>query len=191
MSKQNTLMRPDPRSSPDAPGAAATRAGRVRLAGYGVGIALVVWVALLGIRLFQAWRGAPAAPSEASQPSQGKAPASWQRPVVSSDGLVDNSGVRLVQVAVTGGGGLIDLRYQVVDPDKAAAVHGTDTPPLLIEKTTGLIVDQLLMGHSHTGQYQAGVTYYLIFENPGNLVQPGSKVSILLGNSEVDDVTVQ
>jgi hypothetical protein len=83
------------------------------------------------------------------------------------------------------------LRFQVVDPDKAAALHDEKTPPALIDETTGVLVDQLLMGHSHTDSFRAGQTYYLIFENPGNLVQSGSKVSVLLGNAEVDHVDVR
>lgn len=118
-------------------------------------------------------------------------PVSLERPVVTESGLVERSGVRLVQVAITGGGGLIDLRFQVVDPDKANAVHEEDNPPTIVDEATGLVVNQLLMGHNHSGPFTAGQTYYLIFENPGNIVQSGSKVSILLGDAEVDNIIIK
>jgi len=91
-----------------------------------------------------------------------------------------------------GGGGLIDLRYQVFDPDKANALHNKRTPPALVEEQTGLVVNRLLMNHAvHKGPLKAGVTYYLVFNNPGNLVRRGSMVTVLLGNAEVQHVVVR
>jgi hypothetical protein len=162
----------------------------VRLAGIGLGVLLVIGLAALGFWLATALKAQPPA-ADSSEPVQAKAPFVWQRPVVSEDELVDKVGVRLMQVAATGGGGLIDLRFQVIDPEKAFAVHDESSPPVIIDEASGLVVDQLLMGHNHSGPYQPGVTYYLVFENPGNLVQPGSQVSVLLGNVEVDHVTVR
>jgi hypothetical protein len=102
--------------------------------------------------------------------------AQWQRPVVSAAGC-HRSGVRLVYAAVTGGN-FVELRYQVVDPDKAVVIHDDTKPPVIVDDATGVVVDQLLMGHSHTGSFNAGQTYYLIFENPGNLVQRGTGCNI-------------
>jgi len=105
--------------------------------------------------------------------------------------LAERSGVRLVQVAVTGGGGLLDVRYQVVDPNKAVTVHENQTPPALIDERTGLVLDRLLMGHAHKGELKPAVTYYLVFENTGNWVRRGSKVSVLLGDAQVENVVVK
>jgi hypothetical protein len=111
--------------------------------------------------------------------------------VVSAAGLAARSGVKITQVAVTGAGGLIDLRYQVLDPDAANALHDPATPPAVVDERTGLVVHELLMSHSHTGPFKAGVTYYLVFNNPGNWVHRGSKVVVLLGNAQVEDVVVR
>jgi hypothetical protein len=118
-------------------------------------------------------------------------PVAWQRPVVSPAGLAERSGVKLTRLAVTGGGGLLDLRYQVVDPDKAVALHGRQVPPALVDERTGLVVNELLMNHSHHGTYKAGVTYYLVFNNPGNWLRRGAMVTVLLGDAEVQHVVVR
>ena len=110
---------------------------------------------------------------------------------VSVAGLVERSGVRVVRVAASGGGGLLDLRFQVVDPDRAAAVHDADTPPALVDESTGGVIASLFMGHSHHGRLKAGVTYYLVFENPGNLVRRGDRVSVVLGRARLPHVRVQ
>ena len=117
-------------------------------------------------------------------------PVAWGRPAVSPDGLVQRSGVRITRVAVTGAGGLVDLRFQVVDPDRAHTLHGPGTPPALVDERTGLVLSHLLMNHSHSGDYRPAVTYYLVFENTGNWVKRGGKVTVLLGDAQVEHVVV-
>lgn len=112
-------------------------------------------------------------------------------PLVTPAGLVQRSGVRVVRVAVTGDGGLVDLRYQVLDAEKAVAVHDTARPPLLIDERTGGIVGRLYMGHSHNQPPKLGLTYYLIFENPGELLRPGGRVTVRLGDARLPHVRVQ
>jgi hypothetical protein len=119
-----------------------------------------------------------------------KVPVSWQRPLVSADSLVQHSGVQITQVAVTGDGGLVDLRFKVVDPERANSLHDPATPPAVVDENSGLVVHELFMNHSHTGPYKAGVTYYLVFVNPGNWVHHGSRVSVMLGNAQVEHVLV-
>lgn len=115
----------------------------------------------------------------------------WARPIVDADGLAQRSGVRVSLVAVTGAGGLVDLRYQVLDPNAASAVHDPANPPAVVDERTGLVVQNLLMNHAHSGAYRAGATYYLVFENPGNWVRRGAKVTVLLGNARLEHVTVR
>ncbi len=144
--------------------------------------ALFAWGAMEGLREHKA-----AAP-EAVAPN---VPPQWQRTPVTAKGLEQATGVRIVQVAVSGDGGLLDLRFQVVDPNLAAAIHDQSNPPAIVDETTGLVANSLLMGHSHSSPFNAGVTYYLIFENPGNLISRGGTVSVLLGDAQVEHVQVQ
>ena len=175
------------RSPAPGPKASTAPSGRwwVRPAGYVAGAALTVVAVTLAFSFFS---GRPDE-REASRPRAATL-VRWQRPVVSEAGLAERSGVRIQHVAVSGGGGLVDLRFQVVDPDKAATVHDLATPAAVVDESTGLVVNQLLMGHSHTAPFKPGVTYYLVFENPGNLVHRGSDVSVLLGNAQVEHVVV-
>jgi hypothetical protein len=104
--------------------------------------------------------------------------------------MAGRSGVRVVRVAATGGGGLLDLRYEVVNPDVAAVVHDPKTPPALVDERSGLVIGQLLMGHMHKGQSKAGLTYYLVFLNPGDAVRRGDRVSVVLGGARLQHVRV-
>jgi hypothetical protein len=129
-------------------------------------------------------------PDNGAKGTDSKVPVAWQRPVVTGDGLAQQSGVNIAQVAVTGDGGLVDLRFRVVDPERADTLHDQNTPPAVVDEQTGLVVHELFMDHSHTGPYKAGVTYYLVFNNPGNWVHHGSRVTVLLGNAQVEHVLV-
>ena len=149
------------------------------------GVVLVLAAAAITYRVF-----APS-PGESEPASSSTAvPQDQSRPVVSPDGLVARSGVRLVHVAVTGGGGLLDLRFQVVDPDKASSIHDKATPPAIVDEATGIVADELFMGHAHEGTFRPAVTYYLVFENPGDIVKRGGSVTVLLGDAQVQHVVV-
>ena len=134
--------------------------------------------------------GIPLLLSQLSRTS-GQTQAAYSFPRVTPAGLVERSGVRVVRVAVSGEGGLLDLRYQVVDAEKAQSVHESATPPLLIDERTGGVVRQLLMGHIHSSPPKVGLTYYLIFNNPGDLVRRGGRVTVQLGDARLAHVPVQ
>jgi hypothetical protein len=183
MSGRSSLTRAEPGTGSAAP---ARRGrfrlpGRVRIAGFLAGVLIAAGIGVLALWL----------PQRSSGQTSAEPPPQWQRPAVSASGLAERSGVRLVRVAVTGGGGLLDLRYQVVDPSKAVAVHEAKTPPAIIDERTGLVLNRLLMGHAHHGQLKAAVSYYLIFENTGNWVRRGSEVTVLLGDAQVEHVVVK
>ena len=160
----------------------------LRLAGLITGAVLVLAAAIL------LWPGrseqsSPSLPAATTNPSASVSPI-WARPQVGMDELIQRAGVTITQVAVTGGGGLVDLRYRVIDPNAAASLHDPATPPALIDEQSGLVVRDLVMNHSHTGPFHQGETYYLVFENPDNWIHRGSKVTVLLGAVEVRRITV-
>jgi hypothetical protein len=155
---------------------------RVKLLGAASGVALVA-AGLAGASLVShLTRGSPAAAED--RPATQPVP-----PIVSAARLAQTKGVRIVHVAVSGAGGLGDLRFLVLDADWAAGVHAA--APVMVDERTGAVVDQLLMGHSHKGALRAGQTYYLIFENPGNLVRRGGRVTVALGGARVRHVRVE
>ncbi len=118
-------------------------------------------------------------------------PATWQRPALGADALAATVGVRLSQLALTGGGGLIDLRLLVVDAQLAEALHDPATPIAIVDEATGVVANSMLMGHSHSDKFQPGHVYYFVLENPGNVIQRDAKVSVLLGGAELDHVEVR
>ncbi|MEU7875204.1 hypothetical protein [Dactylosporangium sp. NPDC049140] len=178
-------VRPGRKPTPASPAPRPRRWGSGRTRWFGVLAGVLVTILVVGLVLWLSHAFGSGANQTASN-----VPASWQRPVVTADALMERSGVKITQVAVTGDGGLVDLRYKVVDAARANTLHDPSTPPAVVDEESGLVVHQLLMDHSHTGPYKTGVTYYLVFNNPGNWVHHGSRVSIMLGNAQVEHVPV-
>ena len=182
MSGRSSLTRAEPGTGSVSPRRGRFRPpGRVQIAGFLAGVLIAAGIGALALWL----------PQRSNGQASADPPPQWRRPAVSAPGLAERSGVRLVRVAVTGGGGLLDLRYQVVDPNKALTVHEARTPPAIIDESTGLVLNRLLMGHAHQGQLKPAVSYYLVFENTGNWVHRGSQVTVLLGDAQVEHVVVK
>ncbi len=81
---------------------------------------------------------------------------------------------------------------QLARPRALRAASTTSTiRPASSTPRVGLVANSLLMGHSHTDPFKAGETYYYILENPGNVIQRGSQVSVLPGDAEVDGADVR
>ena len=105
--------------------------------------------------------------------------------------FVERTGVRVIRVAVAAGGGMIDLRYQVVNPDKAVIVHDKAKPPAVVDERTGQVLNRPWMDMSHAGELHAGVTYYELLVNSGGLVKPGGPVSVVIGGARLEHLIAQ
>lgn len=167
-------------------GRSLARGGLIGVRGAGVIIGVALVVAVVAAALL--WL--PGLHHPVDREPASRVPVSWQRQIVRAEDLPDRLGVRLVRVSVSGGGGLIDLRYQVVNPDQALAIHDDAQPPAVVDERSGLVVSDLFMGHAHKGDLKPAVTYYLVFNDPGGWIRRGDQVSVLLADVEVAHVTV-
>lgn len=106
--------------------------------------------------------------------------------------FTDVTGVRILRVFATAGGGMIDVRYQVIDPDKAIIIHDTQNPPQLMNEATGQLIDRPFHDHSSGTQLRAGGAYQEILVNEGGVIKPGDSVTIIIGgNARLEHVPVQ
>jgi hypothetical protein len=97
-------------------------------------------------------------------------------------------GVRFSFLAVTASGGMVELRYRVIDEDRAANFgHYTETAPMLIDGDTGKIVDVTIMGlHNH--RVEPGRTYYVLYRNTDGAIKSGRPVTIQIGDLALEHV---
>ena len=108
-----------------------------------------------------------------------------------STAIEERYGIRFSFLASTAAGGLIDLRYRIVDADKAKDFgHYTETSPMLIAEDTGAILSVTKHGlHNH--RVQPGLVFHVLFRNTGNAIQPGKRVTIQVGDLQLKHVVVQ
>jgi hypothetical protein len=89
---------------------------------------------------------------------------------------------------VTAKGGMVELRYRVIDEGKAANFgHYTETAPMLVAEDTGKIVDVTIMGlHNH--RVEPGRTYYVLYRNTDNAIESHRPVTIAIGDLKLEHV---
>jgi hypothetical protein len=136
-----------------------------------VSLVLALAAIVLAVLLARGWR--PQATNATTSPTSGIA----TMPV--SAEIEATYGIRFTGVDVTAGGGMIQIRYQVLDSAKTEAIHGTDLAPVIVDSHGITYADPGMAGHSHVGKTQAaGTTDYILLANAQGGVTAGSIVTI-------------
>lgn len=103
-----------------------------------------------------------------------------------SQEIEDKFGVRFTFMAVIADGGMIDLRFRIIDPAKAANFgHYTETSPRLIAEDSGLTIDTTVMGLHHH-EMEVGRVYYVLYRNTANAIKPGDLVTIAIDDMKIE-----
>lgn len=162
-----------------APSAIATRRALVALAllllaafGY-----FVVWAVTV-----------PAAPRYVASP----APIDRTEVTQSPKRFAALTGLEVRWVAESGDGGILDLRYRVVDEKKASAHKSHQSVPAIIDLASGEALATQWMGHAHpVYSFQPDRNYWMLFLNPGGMVERGDLVAVRLGHARLTGVQVR
>lgn len=140
----------------------------------GVGLALLCLLALAG------WMIASQVTGDLAQRRQAEAIASFE----------EETGIRVLRIVRTAGGGIIDLQYQVVDPDKALIIHDDERPPMMMDEKSNLVFANPFHEHADRELHTA-VTYHTLIMNGAGLLKPGSKVTLRVGDALLEHLVVQ
>lgn len=105
--------------------------------------------------------------------------------------IEERYGIHITMLAITAGGGVVDFRFQVVDPEKATNyMQGPyEELPVLIVEENGTRIDP--RPHTHHINYEFGRTYYHIYRNPGGVVERGTSVTVVLGDLRLNNIIVR
>jgi len=104
-------------------------------------------------------------------------------------------GVEVMDVKQTAAGYMLEFRYKVLDAEKARPLFERRTKPVLSHAETGAKL--VVPTPAKTGALRnsnppiAGRTYWMFFANPGQLVKPGSHVSVEIGEFRASGLVVQ
>ena len=104
-------------------------------------------------------------------------------------------GVDQMHVKYTASGASLEFRYRVVDPDKAAALVDKRATPILTDQKSGLRLLVPTMEKIGALRQEAtpevGREYWMVFSNPGKIVQRGNRVDVKVGYFQVRGLVVE
>lgn len=98
-------------------------------------------------------------------------------------------GMRIRLVGVTAAGGMIDVRFKILDPLKAEILlKNPDSLPKLVVGDTVLATDPPDL---ESLVLEEGGIVFMLFPNRGGVVTPGAPVTITFGDLQLEAVTAQ
>jgi len=106
-------------------------------------------------------------------------------------------GIRMEGLRLSAAGYMLDFRYRVVDPDKAAVLLDRKIRPYLLDEASGAqlgVPDTAKLGQLRTTGRNKVVPdqdYFILFANPGRYVQAGTKMTLVMGDLRIENLIVQ
>jgi hypothetical protein len=146
-------------------------------------------VVLIIVRAFQLINCSTAA----EVPAGKAAPLEEQRAPTSEEqkGLVEKWGIKVLGVRLSAAGYMLDFRYRVLDPEKAASLdsHGDEEIIYLLDQASGAKLKAIY--EKSKKKPTANRTYAILFSNPGRFVKSGNKVTVVIGDFKAENLTIK
>jgi hypothetical protein len=105
-------------------------------------------------------------------------------------------GIKVESVRLSAADVIVEFRYRVQDPIKAARIINRKVHPFLLDQATGARFDvpraPKVGTLRHMGsKLMAGRTYNILFANPGRYVKRGNKVTVTIGDLRLENLVVE
>lgn len=110
--------------------------------------------------------------------------------------IADTLGIEAEGIRLSAAGYMLDFRYRVLDPVKAAPLLDRKIQPYLLDEASGArlaVPDAPKVGQlraTSRNKVIVGRTYYMLFANPGRYLRTGSKVTLVAGDARISSLTV-
>lgn len=125
----------------------------------------------------------------AKKASDARSAASASAVAVDTAVIQERYGVRIDLVGLSALGGLVELRFTVLDADKAVALFHDDTArPTLMVQPSGELLQPPAAAHKMS--MLNGASYFVLYANKGNAVRGGTAVSLAMGDVRLDGLVV-
>lgn len=107
-------------------------------------------------------------------------------------------GVEVQALRLTANGYMLDLRYRVLDSDKAMPLMDRKVPVTLVHESTGArfaVPSSPKVGPLRqtvrNSKPTVGRVYFVMFANPGHYVKRGDLVTVVVGNQRIEHLKVE
>jgi len=110
--------------------------------------------------------------------------------------LREQWGVEITSLRLSARGRMVDFRYRVLDPAKAAMLAKREHKPQLIDQATGAILQvpttpKLGPLRQSATQLIQGKIYFALFANTRCMVKSGNQVTVVIGPFCAENLAVQ
>lgn len=108
----------------------------------------------------------------------------------SPSALETRYGIQIVQLGLAASGGLVDLRFKVLDAVKVKALLGdpANAPMLVAGDKPPLMAPHNALRGAKFGQ---GQVVYILYPNLRSAIKPGVEVTVVMGEARLGPVTAQ
>ena len=104
-------------------------------------------------------------------------------------------GIKIASIRLTGADHFVDLRYRILDPEKASALLDRNEQMFVVDQATGTThpVTRNKLGPMRASGTKPEVNrqYNVMFSNVNKAIKAGSRVTILVGNQRIEGLTVE
>ena len=108
----------------------------------------------------------------------------------------ETAGIKIVRIHPSAAGQMLDLRYSVVDAEKAKLAIKRGAQIYLIDQSNGTklpVPDMAKVGKllQRPEKTEGDKVFWIFFSNPGAMVKTGSKVTLVIDGIHIEDIVVQ
>lgn len=117
---------------------------------------------------------------------------------VSGDRMVESLGVNIHGLVLSSAGYMIDLRYRIVDAEKAAPLMDKKIKPYLLVQATGARLDipdtpkvGMLRQLPRNDSAKMNHDYFIMFTNAGHRLTSGDRVDMVIGETRIENLIIK
>ncbi len=119
--------------------------------------------------------------------------------VATSGRIVESLGITISGLRLSALGYMLDFRYRVVDTDKAAVLMDAKIKPYLLVPSSGARLDipntpklgLLRQRPRNNAGMKKDRDYFIMFSNLGGRLKSGDKVSVVVGETKIENLIIQ
>ncbi|WP_157979312.1 hypothetical protein [Rhodoferax ferrireducens] len=108
----------------------------------------------------------------------------------------DKLGIQVTALRLSAGGFMLDLRYRILDPEKAALILDRRVVAYLLDSAgarLGVASSPKIgpLRSSKRGAIHLDRDYAMVFGNPGHYLQRGSQITLVIGKQKVENLIIE
>ena len=116
--------------------------------------------------------------------------------VVGNDRILKDLGIEVVAIRTTAAGSMLDFRFKVLDKEKSMPFFLQELKPHLIDEKTGAVLEVPVPAKGGpmrptSRNPRVGITYFMLFGNPGHFIKKGNSITIVVGENRVERLIVE